>query len=279
MRRYAVVGSPVRHSRSPWLHGFFARRTQRDILYAALQPRDTFAACCGEFFGGGGSGLNITLPYKADALEFAESASAFARRCGAANVLKREADGGIRAYNTDGSGLLRDLQQQGGDPAGKNVLLLGAGGAARAAAHALADAAPARLWICNRTAARAEQLAAACGGCARAVSLEEAAADAHGGAHLVINATSAGHGGNGNNGNEGGGDIALPPRIFGGAALAYDLSYGAAAQPFLRAAAAGGASRAADGMGMLVWQAALSFAIWEGVLPPAQAAIRQLRGN
>lgn len=259
MRRYAVVGKPVRHSHSPWLHRHFARRTQREITYAALCPATTFAACCDAFFAGGGSGLNITLPYKGEALAYAQHASAFAQKCGAANVLKREANGELRAYNTDGSGLLRDLQHRCGGVAGKTVLLLGAGGSARAAAHALAAAQPAHLWLHNRTYTRAQELAAACGGTAHGTPPA--------GAQIVINATSAGHADG----------ITLPAEIFAAAELAYDLSYGAAAADFMQQAQRGGARHTADGSGMLAWQAAFSFAIWEGVLPGAQEVARLLR--
>lgn len=248
-RRYAVIGSPVRHSRSPWLHGYFARLTQRAIVYAAYEPRGGFADCAAAFFAAGGCGLNITLPYKAEALAFADSASAFARQVGAANVLARAADGGIKAYNTDGGGLLRDLQGLTDGVSGKTILLLGAGGAARAAAYALAAAAPAELRLYNRTPQRAQALAEGCGGVA--VAQPEAGAD------IIIHATSAGHG-----------DYApYPAALFSTAQLAYDLSYGAAAQPFIRQAKEAGAQKTADGSGMLAWQAALSFALWEGVMP------------
>lgn len=264
MRRYAVIGNPVQHSRSPWLHHYFARRTQRRLVYAAYRPAAAFADCAAAFFSGGGNGLNITLPYKADALAFADNSSAFARNANAANVLKRARDGSISAYNTDGSALLCDLRDLSGDPRDKTILLLGAGGAARAAALALAGSKPQLLQIYNRTASRADQLARQLAPHCRAAAVKTPPA----GADLIINATAAGHSDT---------PALYPESVFNGCPLVYDLSYGAAAQPFLTQAAAAGAHRTADGTGMLVRQAALSFALWEGVMPSVRTAIAELR--
>ena len=264
-RRYAVVGNPVCHSSSPWLHGCFARLTQRDVVYAAVCPPagdrlrvDGFAAFAESFFRGGGCGLNITAPFKGDALAFAARASDFAVRAGAANVLARR-DGEVVAYNTDGSGFLRAIGEELPDGVrGKKVLLLGAGGAARAVATALAEQQPAALWIYNRTAARAVALADAVGG--------EVVDDCPAGADIVINALSSSP------------DGAFPPaEVFADVQLACDLSYGAAAADFLQRARDGGARRAIDGSGMLAWQAAMSFAIWEGTLPSVSAILSVLR--
>ena len=264
MRRYAVIGNPVRHSRSPWLHQYFARLTQRRLVYAAYCPAAGFADCAAAFFAAGGNGLNITLPYKADALAFADKASAFARSANAANVLKRSADGNIHAYNTDGSALLCDLRDLGCEVRNKTILLLGAGGAARSAALALANGKPQLLQIYNRTTSRAEQLAQQLQPHCRAKAVTTLPTAAQ----LIINATSAGHS-----------DAAVtyPKTLFSGCTLAYDVSYGAAAVPFLTQAATAGAPQTADGSGMLVWQAALSFALWEGVRPTVQAAVTMLR--
>ena len=259
--RYGVVGNPVAHSRSPWLHAYFARLTQRDIVYAAYQPpSDGFDDFAAAFFHSGGDGLNVTVPFKADALRFADDASNFAVRAGAANVLKKRKDGSIAAYNTDGGGFIADLRAclpDGGS--GKKIVLLGAGGAARAVAHAVAAEKPAAFWIVNRTPARAEALAAEVGATAAKNYPQKA--------DIVINATSSGFTDSGN----------FPPELFADAALAYDLSYGAAALPFLRAARAGGAKQTVAGDGMLVQQAAMSFALWEGVLPTTAAAIAILQ--
>jgi len=260
-RRYGVVGCPVAHSLSPWLHAHFARLTQRRVVYAAYQPsREHFNDFAAAFFRNGGNGLNVTLPFKADALRFADDASAFAVRTGAANVLKRKKDGSVKAYNTDGAGFISDLQARlpnGGS--GKHIVLLGAGGAARAVAHAIAADKPATFRIFNRTPEKADALASAVGATAAQYPPE--------GADVVINATSAGFTD----------DNHFPPALFAGAAIAYDLSYGKAAVPFLRCARKGGADYVTAGEGMLVRQAALSFAIWEGVLPSAAAAIATLQ--
>lgn len=255
-RLYGVVGNPVSHSLSPWIHRAFAAQTQKRIVYAAYQPPlDAFEACAQNFFNNGGSGLNVTVPFKPDALALANRASAFARRCGVANVLAKRNDGNIAAYNTDGSGLIKDLQSF--FPNGmsdQKILLIGAGGAARAAACAIADAKPAAFCIVNRTFEKAKTLAEVAG----CEAVESAPADST----LVINATSAGLAGDT--------DSVLTSDIkaaLQNANLVYDLSYGSSAQPFLTAAKRCGAKQTCDGYGMLLWQAALSYAIWEGTLP------------
>lgn len=284
MRRYAVIGRPARHSLSPWLHARFAQKTQRDIVYAAIET-DDFAAAAAAFFAAGGSGLNITVPYKAEALAFASSATAFARQCGSANVLLKQPGGALRACNTDGAGLIGDLQfycaRLGISLSEQTILLLGAGGAARAAAFALAKTRskrrPKPLHIYNRTPARARALADAINSAAQtdsaknakstgaAAVIAQAANTLDCRADIIIHATSAGHGA----------ALNLPSSLFAGCALAYDLSYGAAAKPFLQQATQ--AKCAADGLGMLARQAALSFCLWEAVLPSFKDEIRLLR--
>ncbi len=256
--RYAVAGAPVRHSLSPWIHAHFARRTQRNAVYAAFAPKD-FAAFARDFFAGGGRGLNITAPFKRDALLFAARASAFARRADAANVLALDDSGAVSAYNTDGAGLVRDLTNNCGiSLPGRRILLAGAGGAARAAAIALSEQ-KAKIVVAARKSAAAESLARLVGG--ESVSLQECG----GGYDLVINAIPGAKDG----------ESPLPSAVFAGAKLAYDLNYGRAAAVFLRAAAA--AEYRADGGGMLVEQAALSFAIWEGAMPSTAGLIQILR--
>ena len=211
------------------------------------------------FFAGGGDGLNVTVPFKAKALQFADHASAFARRAGVANVLARKG-GRVMAYNTDGGGLVRALAAAlPGGATERRVALLGAGGAARAAAFALGEGKPAALQIYNRTAERARALAALTGA--------EFCETPPVGANIVINATSA----------AAQGELALPPpEVFANADLAMDLMYGEAALPWLRHAAASGAKQTADGIVMLAWQAALSFAVWEGVLPTVAPLLQAL---
>ncbi|MBE8158005.1 MAG: shikimate dehydrogenase [Betaproteobacteria bacterium] len=259
MRRYAVFGFPARHSLSPWIHAYFARALQRKIVYAVYSPPPgQFAAAVRAFFAGGGRGINITAPYKKDALLFAGRASAFARRADAANVLSAENGGEISAHNTDGAGLIRDITQNlGVSVSGECVLIAGAGGAARAAALALAGL-DAKITVAARRLSAAAELAELAGGTAAELSA------CGGGFDIVINAIP-------------GGAAALPPEVFAEAKLAYDINYGAAAEKFLRAAAA--AKLRADGGGMLAEQAALSFALWEGVMPPVKPLVNYLRAR
>ena len=259
-RSYAVFGHPIAHSRSPWLHAYFARLTQRKIVYSAISPPlDGFDVAAADFFARGGCGINVTLPFKSAALAFADSASAFAERTGVANVLVRRR-GVITACNTDSAGFLRALKEILPDGvAGKKVLLAGAGGAARAVAFALADENPAALLITNRTHARAEELATAVGA--------QVAKDYPSDAAVVINATAAGLTG----------EMPLPLSVFANAELAMDLSYGAPARDFLQCAKRSGAKQVADGAAMLAWQAAMSFAIWEGVMPSVSAVVPYLQ--
>ena len=273
--RCGVVGSPVAHSLSPFLHRRFARTCQRNFSYAAYDPGpspESFSALARNFFATGGFGLNVTLPFKGAALDFADSASAFAKRARSANTLVRRENpaDGVFACNTDGAGLVRDLLRNWNfDPSGKRILLIGAGGAGRGAAHALGDLKPSALAVVNRTAERAAALSREVGAACGIVSLGAALADFGGAFDLVVNATAAGHAG-----------LApeISPSIFREAALAYDLSYGEAAAPFLDLARRGGAVRATDGLGMLAEQAALSFAVWTGALPSARGILAELRG-
>ncbi len=260
-RRYAVIGNPVRHSLSPWIHKRFARATQRDIVYASYAPPlDGFAQFASSFFAGGGCGLNITIPFKEDALNFADSPSNLSRQANAANVLAA-GDDVIRAYNTDGAGLICDIVGRWATPIHRrNVLLAGAGGAARAVAHALCKQQPALLCITNRSAEKGKALALAVDGEYRPF------ADCKTGFDIIINATASGL------------TEEAPPltsSVFDGASLAYDLSYGKAAEPFM--ALAKNATIVCDGLGMLVEQAALSFALWEGIRPQTAGIIRELR--
>ena len=268
MDLYGVVGNPARHSLSPWLHKGFARRAQCQMHYGIYETDgENIAAFFAAFFNNGGAGLNITAPFKQAALEFADSASAFARRARAANVLAKQQDGNIIAYNTDGAGLICDIRRH-LDIAirGRRVLLAGAGGAARAAALALAEQQPALLQIAARDAQKAQQLAqtaaddsgANCGGCQ--ITKCSAPFD------IVINATAAGQIGEKPN---------LPPQVFDGAQLALDMGYGANAKPFLAAAKA--AKQGADGVGMLAEQAAATFALWHRRYPNAAESIAILR--
>ncbi|RYD16151.1 MAG: shikimate dehydrogenase [Lysobacteraceae bacterium] len=260
MKCYAVFGQPIAHSLSPRIHAAFAAQAGIALEYRAIEAgRDAFADALAAFARAGGVGANITSPLKQDALELCRSASERARRCGSVNTLVREGDG-WHGDSTDGVGLLRDLAERHAfDPAGRRVLLLGAGGAARAVAFALVDAGVGELVLANRTRARAEALADALGARARATDLGTLARA--GRFDLVLDASAASHAG---------GVIALPPELFDRASLAYALSYGAPARGFLESARAAGAGRCVDGLGMLVEQAAEAFSCWHGLRPRTQ---------
>lgn len=272
--RYAVIGHPITHSKSPVIHALFAQATGQDMTYEAIDGGGApggFAAVLAAFRAGGGCGVNVTLPFKLDALAAADVASDDARLAGAANTLAW-ASGRIEARNTDGIGLVRDITVNLATPlAGRRVLLLGAGGATRGALLPLARAGAARIAIANRTAAKAQALAAELAPhLPRSCAIEGDGLHALGQAgafDVLINATSASLGGEA---------VAVPASAWGEGALAYDMVYGKGLTPFLRAAKAAGAARVADGVGMLVEQAAEAFAWWRGVRPDTAEALRRL---
>lgn len=260
--RYAVIGNPVAHSRSPEIHAAFARALGDDIEYGRLLAGpEEFRASAEAFRKAGGKGLNVTVPCKEEAFQYADVLSDRARVAGAVNTLRFDANA-VFGDNTDGAGLIRDITQNLGVAlAGKRILLLGAGGAARGVLGPLLAARPAGLVIANRTQARAEALAARFGQGSRAAPY----ATLEGGAYdVVVNATSASLGDR------------LPPipaGIFAPGCLAYDMVYGKGDTPFLARARSEGAGRLADGLGMLIEQAAESYFIWRGVRPPAATAL------
>ncbi|MBP7467966.1 MAG: shikimate dehydrogenase [Thauera sp.] len=272
MDRYAVIGNPIAHSKSPQIHAAFARQTGQELSYEALlAPVDGFAQTVADFRAHGGRGLNVTVPFKLEAFALAERHTARAQAAGAVNTLAFGADG-ILGDNTDGAGLVRDLSANLDFAlAGRRILLLGAGGATRGALLPLLDSHPARLTIANRTVAKAEALAALFAARAGDCVLDACGFDALAGRRfdLVINATAA--------------SLAdelppLPPGLYAEGALAYDMMYGRDPTRFMRAALADSAARAADGLGMLVEQAAESFTLWRGVRPdsgPVLAALRR----
>ena len=261
--RYAVIGHPVAHSKSPWIHARFAEATGQDIEYGRIEPPlDGFEAAVKAFRAAGGRGLNVTLPFKQAAFRYCGEPSARARSAQAVNTLAF----GERVYgdNTDGVGLVRDIEGNlGFRLSGRRVLLMGAGGAAQGVAGALIDAGVARLVIANRTLRRAQALAA---------RLPGAGASAYGELaerfDVVINATSAGLSGE---------PLALPAVVFARGTLAYEMMYGRET-PFMEAARNAGA-RVSDGLGMLVEQAAESFFIWRGVRPDSRSVLARLRSG
>ena len=266
---YAVIGNPIGQSKSPSIHMGFAAVTGQDISYEALlAPVDGFAAAVDAFRAGGGRGLNVTTPFKLDAAAYATQRLDRAELAGAVNALSFDGPAAV-ADNFDGIGLLRDIVANLGCPLqGRRVLLLGAGGAARGAVPPFLEQRPAELVVANREAEKAAGLAErfAPHGPVRAIGLDGLRRQG-GGFDVVVNATSASlHG-------------ALPdigPAVFGPGCLAYDMAYGRGLTPFLRLARDAGAARLADGVGMLVEQAAEAFAWWRGIRPDTRVVIERM---
>ena len=266
--RYCVFGNPVGHSKSPAIHAAFARQTAQDVAYEAiLAPLGEFSETVQAFIEAGGRGANVTVPFKEEAFLLCTRRTPRAGLAGAVNTLSFD-DKGILGDNTDGAGLLRDITLNLGCPIeGRRLLLLGAGGAARGALGPLLDARPAELAIANRTTARADQLAThfsalgAVTGCA----YPELAGRTF---DLIINATSASLGGE---------LPPLPAGIFAPGSLAYDMMYSQHDTPFMSFARQQGAAKVADGLGMLVEQAAEAFFVWRGIRPDGAPVMAQLR--
>lgn len=274
---YAVIGHPIAHSKSPQIHQHFARQTGQDLSYVALlAPLDGFVATVREFVAQGGRGMNVTVPFKEEAWRLADQLSERARAAGAVNTLSFAA-GKIMGDNTDGAGIVRDICVNLARPIrGQRVLLLGAGGAARGSVLPLLQAQPASLLIANRTAAKAQALAAEMQGHGQAhgadaqVDVQGCGFDALALAaqpfDLIINATSAGLSD---------ARLEIADSIFAPGCLAYDMLYGRET-PFMAQARQAGA-RVSDGLGMLVEQAAEAFLIWRGVRPQTAEILAALR--
>jgi len=273
--RYAVIGNPVAHSKSPFIHTEFARQTAQDLVYERiLAPLDRFASAVEDFRAEGGIGLNVTLPFKLEAFRLASECSARAQEAQAVNTLKFEGSA-VYGDNTDGVGLVRDIQLNlGFHIEGRDVLVMGAGGAAQGALGALLDEKPARLVVANRTVEKAEVLAerwragrSLSAEIIRASGYAELAAQQF---DLIVNCTAASLS-----------DTApdLPQGMFARDCLAYDMVYGKGMTPFLELALSQGAGRLADGIGMLVEQAAESFLVWRGVRPQTRPVIEALKAR
>ncbi len=255
--RYAVIGNPISHTRSPRIHTSFAKLTGEDLTYEAiLSPIDGFQQVVTDFYADPrAKGLNITLPFKEQAYALSEVKSIRATQAGAANTLMKGKDGRIYADNTDGVGLVRDMTQNlGWTLAGKRILVVGAGGAVRGVLGVLLAAKPTQLLIANRTHSKAEALAGIFQeyGQITAIRFEDIAAHS---IDVIINGSSASLMGE------------LPPlgaNILAKGACAYDMAYGKPQLPFLEWAKAQQATLS-DGLGMLIEQAAESFFIWRGV--------------
>ena len=272
--RYAVIGNPVAHSKSPYIHAQFALQTRERVEYdRLLAPLDGFVEHVQAFRAAGGRGLNVTVPFKLEAHALAQRLSPRAAAAGAVNTLRFDEDG-IFGDNTDGFGLVRDVEVNlGVSLEGARVLLLGAGGAARGVVLPMLERRPREITIVNRTAPKAHALIEQFEGAAR----EFGCLLNGGGPHavdpkpydVIVNATA------------GSLDAALPEcdeRAFGTNTLAYDMMYGAQPTVFMRHAQALGA-RAADGLGMLVEQAAESFFVWRGVRPEGAPVLAALRAQ
>lgn len=267
LKRFAVFGQPIRHSLSPRIHAAFARQCGIEVVYDAVEvgPAE-FPALLARFRAEGGAGGNVTLPLKELAAQCVASLSDAARRAGAVNTLI-PCESGWAGDNTDGAGFLADLGRLGVRLSGQRVLILGAGGAVRGVVGPLLDAGVGALLIANRSPDRATALQAAFGDPRmRPLGLDQLA-DLPA-PQLLVNAISAGHLG---------APVDCPPSICGSQTVAYDLSYGAAAAGFLDWARGRGATLVADGLGMLVEQAAESFFRWHGVRPDTSAVLGELR--
>jgi shikimate dehydrogenase len=269
--RYAVLGNPVAHSQSPFIHALFAQATGEAVDYGrVLCPLDGFEGCVREFVAQGGKGCNVTVPFKFDAFRLAARASERARRAQAANVLRFDADGWF-ADNTDGVGLVRDIESNAGVVlAGRRVLLVGAGGAASGVLGPLIEARPAEVMLVNRTEEKARALAASHAAFAgrHGVALRAGGLDEAGeGYDVVLNSSAS---------SLQGAEVPVPAAVLRRGTLAVDLMYGPAAAGFIAWAQAQGAT-GRDGLGMLVEQAAEAFLVWRGVRPATAPVLAALR--
>jgi len=270
MERYAVLGQPIAQSQSPQIHGAFAEALGQKISYERIEASpEAFADTLARLHRDGYRGLNVTAPHKLAALAASSEKTAQAELAGAANTLTR-LDDGWRADTTDGDGLVRDLRDNLKWPvAGRRVLIVGAGGAVRSTLKALLEAKPAELVVSSRTPWQVEKLAAdfKAHGPVRPSTNVALKGDRF---DLLINATSAGHHGE---------VPRLAPGLLNPGAACYDMNYGAAHAPFRDWARAQGAARSADGVGMLVEQAATAYALWHGARPKTAGVIERLRGD
>lgn len=270
----AVFGDPIEHSLSPQLHQLFAQQSGVEVNYKAiLAPPSTFAQRLQHFFSEGGVGANITLPHKVNVMALADDVSSRAALAGAANTLHL-VDGELQADNTDGEGLVRDLTQQVGSLTGRRVLVLGAGGAVRGIIGPLLDAGCARIVLRNRSKEKAETIVETFK--QNRVRIYSAKLDDQQSFDLVINAISSGH--QQHNPFKDPSGVVLRPQWLGQTTLAYDLSYGSAAVPFLNQVKTMRPDLAvSDGLGMLAAQGAASFTIWTGQEVDFTQALRVLR--
>ena len=270
-RKYAVFGNPIKQSRSPFIHAEFAKQTGISLQYRAIRVElDDFERSVTDFFKAGGSGLNVTVPFKEQAYQLASRHSARAVRAKACNTLKPDGDG-VYGDNTDGIGLIRDMvANHGWNLRGARVLLLGAGGAARGVMEPLLRESPECLVVANRTLTKAETLAQEFADLGKVWARDLTDLSAELAFDVIINATSAGLKGE---------TPALPDSLLGDRCCCYDMVYGAEPTAFMRWAAENAAWAVSDGLGMLVEQAAESFYIWHQERPDTASVINHLRGS
>ena len=269
MDQYAVFGNPIKHSKSPFIHTLFAKQTAQQMVYNAIEaPTDDFENTLNRFFAEQGKGCNITVPFKEQAFKYAQQLTERATLAGAVNTLKLTDDGIIIGDNTDGAGLVQDLKNNHVTLKDARILLLGAGGAARGVCGPLLAENPQQLVIANRTFAKAQTLAAAFSqkGDIAACRFELLSGDFD----LIINSTSASLNGQ---------IPAISPNLIRPETAIYDMMYSARATAFNVWAKEQGARLIIDGLGMLVGQAAESFAIWRAIKPGAKQVLTELRHN
>ena len=260
-----MFGNPIGHSKSPLIPRLFAKQCGELMQYEAiLAPVDGFADAWHAFVVAGGRGGNVTVPFKEQAFQLAEVLTDRANKAGAVNTLSLNAQGQLCGDNTDGAGLVADLQRLGAPLVGQHILLLGAGGASRGVIGPLLDAGAARITVANRTAAKAQLLSEDFGSMVTGCALTDIPAGFY---PLIINATSSGLSND---------RPAIDPALLAGCQFAYDMLYGKEPTAFLQWCASLGVPQQADGLGMLVGQAAEAFAIWRGKKPEVEPVIAEL---
>jgi shikimate dehydrogenase len=268
--RYAVIGNPIAQSKSPILHTAFARQFNHDLSYeAVLATPENFHETVRAFMAAGGRGMNVTAPFKLAALDLADELSPRAQAAQAINTLKFDASG-VYGDNTDGPGLVQDIQENlGVSLRGRRLLVVGAGGAARGIFLSLLQAEPAYFLLVNRTESKAHAILGdhAEPGRVEAGAIERAR---DGRFDIVIDATSA---------SLSGAHLDLPAGVFATGSLAYELAYGKGDTSFFKDARQGGAARISDGLGMLVGQAAEAYELWRGVRPDVRPVMEMLRAK
>ena len=275
MDKYAVIGNPIAHSKSPQIHHMFAQQAEDEIMYEALlSPVDEFVETVEAFRQGGGMGLNVTVPFKQQAFDFADELSDYAQRAGAVNTLVFRQDGSTYGTNTDGVGIVRDLvENHESNITGKRVLVLGAGGAVRGVIQPLLQQLPAQLFIANRTPERAIELASDMQDLRENCELsgggfEDIIDHGQGEYDLIINGTAASLQG------------IMPPiplSCLADGVHCYDMMYGGRPTAFEFWCEDNGAAKVMNGLGMLVEQAAESFSIWRGKMPATKPVLEAMQ--